>query len=636
MSVQAGVRNLDGKPADRSLLEKLSDAVVEYGPDGETMYFDGPIAMLFRPFHTTTESHLERQPYVSRAGFVMTWDGRLDNRDDLIVELHKDLTSDHTDVAIVAAAFERWGPNCFRKLVGDWALSVWDRQQHILILARDYVGIRHLYYYPTHESVIWCTILAPLVLLPGVKFTLNNKYVAGYLAMHPEAHLTPYQEIHAVPPGKFVAIRNSKATIQSYWIFEPKKRIRYKTDAEYEERYRYLFRQAVRRRLRSDSPILADLSGGYDSSSIVCMADEILAHEGAQTPHIDTFSLCDLKEPELDDHLFFTKVEEKRGRTGFHVNLGASDVPFAIGCRSFSAVPKGQLTEELKLARRKIIQEGRYRVSLSGLGGDEVNGQALDFRVLMADLMAQFRLGELARQIKAWSLLTRRPWIQLFFQTCIQLLPLPLRAQMTKDARPERWIDSRFSRCHKLAQRKLGEIEGVQFWFPRMRDWAATLATLTRQISEELPSVEEKRYPYLDRDLVEFLTSIPQDQLLRPGERRSLMRRALVNFLPRAVLARQTKAGASRCFTVVVEKQWHELQGKFASPLSARLGYINPCLFREALRTLKSGTVPLHIADFVRGLTLEYWLRDVARREVISAPPQEVSELETDLAQSRT
>ena len=84
MSVQAGILNLDGGPINRECLDRISHNLIAYGPDGEASYFDGSIGILYRPFHSTPESHLERQPHVSAHGNVITWDGRLDNRDELI------------------------------------------------------------------------------------------------------------------------------------------------------------------------------------------------------------------------------------------------------------------------------------------------------------------------------------------------------------------------------------------------------------------------------------------------------------------------------------------------------------------------------------------------------------------------
>src|SRR5713226_7356324 len=115
MSVQAGILNFDGRPVDQAFLAKLTVAMEQYGPDGGNTYLDGPLGMAYRAFHTTLESRLERQPHKNAQGIVITWDGRLDNRDDLIPEVWEELTDERTDVAIVTAAYEKWGTDCFRK-----------------------------------------------------------------------------------------------------------------------------------------------------------------------------------------------------------------------------------------------------------------------------------------------------------------------------------------------------------------------------------------------------------------------------------------------------------------------------------------------------------------------------------------
>jgi len=106
VSAQGGVLHFDGRPADRCWVSTLSRALSEYGPDGEQTYFDGPLGMAYRPFHTTPESRNERQPVITSQGRALTWDGRLDNRDELANELALD-PSIRTDAEIVAAAFER-------------------------------------------------------------------------------------------------------------------------------------------------------------------------------------------------------------------------------------------------------------------------------------------------------------------------------------------------------------------------------------------------------------------------------------------------------------------------------------------------------------------------------------------------
>ena len=201
MSVQAGLWFFDGKPVDQALLLRVADAVAPYGPDGCHPLFHDSVGMIYRPFYTTKQSRLESQPHTFNAGKVMMWDGRLDNRDELVAALGSSGASPATDVEIAAAAYDRWRTDCFGRFVGDWALTIWDPLEKALILARDYMAVRHLYYYTTQEKIFWCSHLAPLVLLSGRQFVLNDEYFAGYITLHPDARLTPYQEIKAVPPA---------------------------------------------------------------------------------------------------------------------------------------------------------------------------------------------------------------------------------------------------------------------------------------------------------------------------------------------------------------------------------------------------------------------------------------------------
>ena len=394
MSVQAGIWNFDGKPVDRKLLADISESLKQQGADGESLYVDGSVALLYRPFHTTAESRREKQPYFSHRGFILTWDGRLDNRDELIPELRGDLDVEPTDVAIVAAAFDRWESDSFRRIIGDWAVSIWKPEQRQLLFAADYMSIRHIFYYYKNDQVWWSTDLSPLVLLSRTKFHVDDDYIAGYFAHDPDAHLTPYHEIREVPPGQFVRIQNGSLSVERFWRFSPKSRIRYKTDAEYEEHFRHLFRQSVRRRLRSDSPILGELSGGLDSSSIVCLADDIIANDGKHLARLDTISYYDDTEPNGDDSIYFPKVEQKRGRVGTHIDggkVGRSAV--SLEYSEFRPLPGTLgLGQALRDERPDIVRGGGYRAVLSGIGGDEFMGGIPDPRAHLADLIVQFKL----------------------------------------------------------------------------------------------------------------------------------------------------------------------------------------------------------------------------------------------------
>jgi asparagine synthase (glutamine-hydrolysing) len=630
VSVQAGIWNFDGKPADPRLVADLHASLKQQGPDGESTWEDGSIALLYRPFHTTAESRGEKQPHTSRRGFVVTWDGRLDNREELIAELRSHLESQPTDVAIVAAAFDHWETGCFRRMIGDFAVSIWRPKEHELIFAADYMAIRHIFYYLKNDRIWWSTDLAPLVLLSGDKFHIDDDYIAGYFAHDPDAHLTPYREIREVPPGHFVRIRkNGIASVERYWRFSPKSRIRYKTDAEYEEHFRHVFRQSVQRRLRSDSPVLAELSGGLDSSSIVCMADDILAKEGAQAPRLDTLSYYDNTEPNGDDWIYFQKVEAHRRRTGYHIDASKlASAPASLESTEFNPLP-GHLGSgrNLEAERAVVVRNGGYRAVLSGLGGDEFMGGVPDPRAHLADLIVRFKFVSLAQQLMAWSLVKRRPGIRLLWQSAIEILPSSLRQYLAKEAKIEPWIRKDFAKRTRLAIKQLDVDEHFGMWLPTRCSYIAGVLLMANKLAKYTPptaALEEARYPYLDQTLIEFILSIPATQMLRPGERRSLMRRSLVGIVPQEILARRTKQVGARGPVMVLEKHWNELQSVYQTPFSSSLGYVDEAQLLKTICDARTGKV-VSLVRLLWTISLEYWLRDLAGRGLLDIPAASLS-----------
>ena len=207
MSVQFGRWNWEGQPPAPDYIEKVSATLAPYGPDSNEAYSKGGVRILYRAFHTTKESHRETQPHISPSGAVITWDGRLDNRAELIGELRDSLTIGSTDIAIVAAAYEKWASACFAKLIGDWALSIWNPINRSLILAKDPIGTHHLFYSFDNHQVTWSSVLDPLIRFAGKTFAICEEYIAGWFSMFPAVHLTPCVGIHSVPPSSSVLLR---------------------------------------------------------------------------------------------------------------------------------------------------------------------------------------------------------------------------------------------------------------------------------------------------------------------------------------------------------------------------------------------------------------------------------------------
>jgi asparagine synthase (glutamine-hydrolysing) len=615
VSVQFGRWNFDGRPADREYLAKAEGMLAPYGPDGGGAYIKDSFGILLRAFHTTKESRNEAQPHITPSGRVLTWDGRLDNRAELIHELRDILTNGSTDVSIAAAAYELWGTGSFRKLLGDWAVSIWNPKDRSLILAKDAIGTRHLYYSLDRDRVSWSTILDPLVLLAGKSFKLEEEYIAGWLSFFPATHLTPYVGIHSVPPSSSVLIRAGKHTVSKYWDFDPSSRIRYSTDGEYEEHFRVVFAEAVRRRLRSDSPILAELSGGMDSSSIVCIADTIIARGTAETPRLDTVSYYDDSEPNWNERPYFTKVEEKRGRTGCHIDVGKQE-PFKFEFHSdhFAATPDsgGGRPNEASRQFATCVTSQRNRVVLSGIGGDEVMGGVPTPTPELEDLLAEARLRTLAHQLKVWALNSRKPWFHLLFEAARGFFP-PALVGVPKYKRPAPWLHPDFVRRNRVALQ--GYETRLKFFgpLPTFQDNLGTLDVLRRQLSCADGSPDllyEKRYPYLDRCLLEFMFSIPREQLVRPGHRRSLMRRALMGIVPEELLNRKRKAYVARGPLAAISPTWASSAELCQCKASHSLGIVDTKDFSEALQKAALGQ-EVSMVLLMRTLGVESWLRSL-------------------------
>ncbi len=203
MSVQFGRWNFDGNGPDQEHVEQARTALAPFAPDSMSSFAETGISILYGAFHTTKEARHEKQPYILSSGSVVTWDGRLDNRDELVRQLSGRPLNDTSDAFVVGAAYERWGTDCFAKLIGDWALIVWDPIARSLILAKDPIGTRHLYYSAERDQVTWSTIL-DLLVPPARPIKFEEEYIAGWLTFFPAVHLTPYVGIYSVPPSCFV------------------------------------------------------------------------------------------------------------------------------------------------------------------------------------------------------------------------------------------------------------------------------------------------------------------------------------------------------------------------------------------------------------------------------------------------
>lgn len=615
MSMVFGEWRREGTRAEMDIgaIQKL---LAGYAPDSFGKYERPELTILHCGLHSTPESTKEVQPLVTRRGTVLAWTGRLDNRTELMKASGAALPPDVPDVNIVAAAYSRLGVECLRQVIGDWTISIWEARTQTLLLARDPIGSLPFYFSPSADGVRWSNALDALMLSPGQSLELNEAYIAGWLLSFPPADLSPYREVSVVPPGCLVRFYRGTVFISRYWDFSGARTIGYANDQDYEEHFRSLFRQAVARRLRARGPVLAELSGGVDSSSIVCMADAYLREERPQEPRLETISYYDDDEPNWDERRNFSRIEALRGKSGFHIDCRDHySTIFEFQMERLAATPSSVArgSAEVQHVLKNLCETQGCRVLLSGIGGDEaLGGVPIPFPEL-EDLLAGFHLRAFVRQLQRWSAVIRRPALTLATGTLARFLPSYGYDGATRYQIP--WLHPEFRK------RNAGVLESeqsrVRFWGerPSFQENLDTFTTLQRLLASQPLAQQpayERRYPYLDRDLLEFIFAIPRDQILRPGDRRSLMRRALAGIVPPEVLFQKRKAAAVRGPVGAVVAAVERLLGS-AEPLEvSRRGFIVPERLAEAMAKLKSGE-SIQIVPVIRLLALEGWLRNLRR-----------------------
>lgn len=426
-------------------------------------------------------------------------------------------------------------------------------------------------------------------------------------------------------------VRSGRSTVRKYWDFNPGKQIRYDSDAEYEEHFRSVFARAVQRRLRSDSPVLAELSGGMDSSSIVCMADAIIARGGTEVPQLDTLSYYDDSEPNWDERAYFSAIEESRGRVGCHIDVGKQNLFEPLSNGRLAAMPGSDVNPPSSTTLQFVssIRSRGNRVILSGIGGDEVTGGVPTPVPELEDLLASAQFRKLAHRLKAWAIDKRKPWFHLLVDATRGFAPrvvVPVPSHM----RPAPWLTEEFVKRNRVA------LEGYENRLklfgppPSFQENMFALDALRRQLTSDPPHSDppyEKRYPYLDRELLEFLYAIPREQLVRPGQRRSLMRRALAGIVPDKVLNRKRKAFVVRGAIAAVSREWATLAEMSQHMTVASMGIVDGSRFNDFLKKARQGQ-EIPVVTMMRTLTIEGWLnnlKDKTRHDLPMSWHQSVS-----------
>ena len=260
---------------DENVVKKMNLAVMNRGPDGDGFYVDFSVSLGHRRLAIIDLSEKGKQPMCNEDGSIwLTYNGEIYNfnsiKKDLINKGH--IFKSTTDSEVIIHAYEEYGIDCTKRFNGMWAFCIYDKKQKKFILSRDRFGIKPLYYYIDHQFFIFSSMIAG-IMCHNIQTAPNDRALLEYLAFNLEQHAeyTFFDRIFSVTPGTNLVyeLEQKRLTKQRYYNLQPR-------EPQDENTIKDIFIESVKLRTISDVPIGSCLSGGIDSSAIVCVLDKYL------------------------------------------------------------------------------------------------------------------------------------------------------------------------------------------------------------------------------------------------------------------------------------------------------------------------------------------------------------------------
>jgi asparagine synthase (glutamine-hydrolysing) len=616
-----GIVHFDGRPVDPGEVHRMNRAARARAVDGEAIWIDAAAAIGHHYSRVTPESIAERQPAVWDDA-VLSFDGRLDNRDELIgcCPSAPPAESALSDAALVLAAYRTFGERCAARLVGDFAFAIWDARHRRLLLARDVMAARPLYYVSLQNGIAFASEIKSLLAHPAVAARPDEDGLADLLLNgYSDGHTTWFENIRTVPPGSVVAVSPDRSTVARAWEFQDRE-IRYVSGSEYVDHFRALFTQAVKRRLRSAHPVAVAVSGGLDSSAIHCEAARL------GTVPVRGVTLAYPHGTPADEHEFIGVLR----RRGLEIDqVPVDEVRWvATADRTVARLEMPSLMweqQDLLLARAR---QAGSRVLLNGFFGD----QLLTGEAYLVDLARRGHWRLVRRHLRetaAWMTDVDPRVLRWWFVRAaaraiapawmLRAARLTISRSRKRDVYPpwftQRFRDRAFERAHDRCRqpRRIGSAHADECW--RTATSGYYLPTLLQAANAGAAHELDTAYPFRDRDLVAFLMAIPGDVINEDGVPKAILRRSLVGVLPEPIRLRRWK-GDGTAFSNGAARAEEQTIRRLLGPdsLSARAGFLDagalrsrmPAIFGSGLKRDDNAVLGWQVGDT---LGLELWLR---------------------------
>lgn len=601
----AAPRNLNRR-VDEARLVRMRDVLVHRGPDDAGLYIQGPVGLAHSRL-SIVDLSAGHQPMSNEDGTVhIVFNGEIYNHSELRPGLQERGHTYRTasDTETILHLYEEYGPGAVEQLRGMFAFAIWDETKQRLVLARDRVGIKPLYYTVTGDGAIYfASEIKSLIGAGLVKPELNYEALSSYAANRATfGEETLFAGVKRLLPGHTLCWEDGRIEITQYWDLSFAKSTEQLSDSDYVERFTELFHESVRLRLMADVPLGMFLSGGIDSSAIASVMSELVDDP------IKTFSVAFAERGA--NELEYARLVARAFRTDHHEVVVSAE-------QFFDALPSLVYQEDEPIAHASsvalyfvsLLAADHVKVVLTGEGSDELlagyyrygktilnvalgnkyrslvpgavrrrvadtiqglNGRSLAGRKLSRTFLClDPSIGEI--YFDNFSVFSRKRQEQLFTaRTRRRMADLaPYREQL-------RCMDD--SDAESLLDRMLAG---------DMKTYLHEL--LMKQDQMSMAASIESRVPFLDHKLVEFAAALPERMKLRGLQTKYILRRAMKGWLPKEILTR-SKMG----FPVPVG-QW--LRGRFDTILdeyvlserAVERGIFEPGYVREVVNRHKAG-----------------------------------------------
>lgn len=607
---------------DREVLERMCAALEHRGPDSRGIALDQEAGLGIQRLRVIDLVTGDQPIYNEDRSVVVVLNGEIYNFQELRLQLqHRGHTfGTHGDTEVIVHLYEEYGVDCVEHLHGMFAFALWDRRRHQLLLARDRIGKKPLFYSHADSGLMFASELRALIEDRDVPRDLDFVAIDAFLAYgYVPTPRSVFAAVRKLPPAHTLTFRDGQVSLRRYWSLDYSRKLRVDDPRELHEPIREALCTATRRRLLADVPVGAFLSGGIDSSAVVAA----MARVGGGA--VKTFSIG--FEHETFDELPHARLVAERFGTDHHEFVVRPDAvsivpkivrhygePFADS----SAIPSFFLAE---VTRRHVT------VALNGDGGDESFGGYT--RYISQRMAARLeRLPGFVRRgaASAGRRLRAREITSLAGKARRLTEALPLDGP-TRYARYMSWIDE--SQRTQLYTDEFAEVlDTTAVCDVIARPWSQATGDdildvmlevdagtylpddlITKIDIATMAHALEARSPMLDHEFMEFAASIPADLKVRGMQKKWILREALREWLPDEILDRPKQG-----FSVPVGHWFrHELKDQLRDvlldPTSIGRGYFRPDVLESMVDRHTSGmsdeTKPLW-ALFM----LELWHRE--------------------------